>query len=336
MIVNWKQIFRRHLIDTKNMANFTTVFDINKYKYLLKVTENVNRFGPDEYIKCWELQGDEKYTGLDIPKEELVYTFPKTLFIVTRYYAINDSSLEWKDCQLWKFIVINDGDYFESPIISSLEEGNIVKFYNIPSYLELGINDSVLKINKNRIEWMGKSFDLSLDTKYQRQTNMSNFELLNLYSVSQTLKNGLVQHFIWKYDRNIIENIKYIIMVIINNNLYNKFLNIISYENNEFNVSHIRQKNPMIPDYKNIKEYTRSQVNCKIQWNYTDNNNWNWVILNDPKSINIDNLYAPFDYPPKELFTIQSIDAIPFIIIFTLYLILVILIIIFIIYPFAF
>lgn len=206
MNTNWKKLFRNHLIDTKNVANFTTVFDINKYNSLKGITETTNEFGPREYLQAWELQGDEKYNGINSPREDIIYTFSDTLIWITRIHAINSPGLDWKDCQLWYFIVIDKGELYESGVLSSLEKNNKVMNYNL-FYLELGNNGKILKIKNQVIYWMDKKFNLNISTKYQRykESSSNNVELLNFYKVSQPLVGGMYQHFFWKYNPSFID-----------------------------------------------------------------------------------------------------------------------------------
>ena len=333
MKVNWKSIFRNHLIDTKNDSSFTTIFDINKYNSLLKVTETNKKFGPDEYLQTWELQGDEKYNNIIVPKEDIIYTFPKCLIWITRVHGINNDSLEWKDCQLWKFIIILDGKLYDSGVISSLEKNHVVKCYNIPKYIEIGVNDNILKIKNNVIYWNTHEFDISLSNNFQsNKCNISNkFELLNLFKISQNIKNGFMQHFTWKYNNSLLDNIIHIFVIMIKENKYKSLLNLIEYKNNIPRVINIRKSEIEIPQIKNSKEWNIE--NIKIKHTHQDNSNWSWTFIQNPKSININKLFPPFEEPYNELFKEQSVDILPICTLFTLIIILTILLILFSIYP---
>jgi hypothetical protein len=325
--MNWKQLFRSHLIDTKNRANFTTVFDINKYKSLMRVTETIYDWGPKEYLHSWELQGDEKYNGIQYPKEDIVYTFPNTLFWISRTHAINNESLEWKDCQLWNFIVVDCGVLHESAIWSSLDSK--VLCHRIPEYLELG---NVLQIKSGMLYWGGKTFDLSISKSYQshKDSTSQNFELLNFYKISQPLRYGLAQMYRWKYEDTISSNILHILSIIKNKNKYNKLLTVVEYKNGTPLVVNVRHPEPPTPVIEGGEEY--NTANVQIKHRYVDDNNWSWVVFQDPKR-NTFSLFPPFEAPHGDLFSRQSVDVLPLVVLCALFTTLLVLSILFGVYP---
>ena len=329
---DFKYIFRNHLIDTKNSSNILTIFDNKRHNSLLGITESILPFGPDEYLRAWMIQGDEKYNNIDIPKEEFIYTFQNTLFWIVRYHAINTDNLipDWKDSQLWKIIVVDNNNIFEYPIVSSLVGDHRV-FVNLPNFIQLEIkNKFTLRIKNNKLTWNNKTWDLvfSPNFKKTRDNISSQRDLLKFHKISQPLDGGMLQHFIWTYENDIFHSIARLYSIMSGFQKTNKLLNVIEFQNGNPITVNIRNTNIEIP----YLQFKGSQHSMEV-YQTKNKENWCWILYTDQESINHKSLFGPLE-APEGVFDRYNIDITPLVLFLVLSFILVILVVLFITYPY--
>lgn len=340
-MIDWKLLFRNQLLDTKNSSDILTIFDNERHQKLIEITENNIPFGPDEYLQSWFLQGDEKYNGLLTPREDLIYSFSDFLLWVSRFHAINTNTREYKSSQLWKVRIINNNKLIEYPVISSMCKDHTVKHYNIPEFLVLGIQDKwEIKIKNNVISWVSDDNRVTknlIPSSFGKTNNEStpSGDLITFFKLSQPIKDGVFQHFFWKYNDTSINRIKRIIQIQLGFDEYNKLMNIVELKNSIPIVINLRNSNQEDPRIENSKKF-KTQNNEVIITNSTPTNksNWFWIIKFDPNPIKLKGLYPPLEKPEIQKFKHQNKCNTNLIVVIILFTILIILTLLFIIYPY--
>lgn len=205
--MNWKQLLKRHLNETRNKSLPFMIVDNNKYHKFRDITESIKPFSCEDFLVLQSLQSQEKmihysndkklkYLNFDTPQESFILTLKEgestKRIIVSRFCLINlslEDTLSKQDCQVYNFQIIGPNSVYNSNLISPLDEntGN-VKLTNHKG-VDLRLTDN--KGTKLTIQIEGNTLTVETNKKYKFVTGKP-----------KKIKNLLTFHFENEYRDN--------------------------------------------------------------------------------------------------------------------------------------
>lgn len=151
--MNWNLILRAHLLETQRksqlLENILTNFNQRTHKSLMELCNSNKISNPEQYLRAWILQGDEKYIDIKNPKEVIIYPLDDRCVVVLRFHAINNPEYTYKQQQIWKCAILTKNECVVRDAVSSLTHNVIVH----RDYLR--IDDLVIdKVQTNKQQWI--------------------------------------------------------------------------------------------------------------------------------------------------------------------------------------